>query len=185
MTSNVRFSCTYSAIINSETEVLPDQVPQIRGETARVEGSFSPNFRIENYTSKTFKKVRGDKDVAKIGEMVYVQVNWSLPSLYQKLSFYVDECVLNFSGKWSAYELPIIKNNCYAKAIDAKAENRNKGPQKRSSKFSYRSFSIHRKSIRNVQTLRCRMRICLVDNPCPYNPIASMCPNDVGFKFTI
>ena len=115
MTSNVRFTCTYSAIINSETEgvflnnglnfrkfqtknkrvfewpwrfyqlflskiiilkygtVLPDQVPQIRGETARVEGSFSQNFRIENYTSKTFKKVRGNNNVAKIGEMVYVQ----------------------------------------------------------------------------------------------------------------
>merc|ERR1712227_436950 len=179
------FICHYPALVKPEAVNYHSSFPQSQGTTIHQFGSFTNAFNVKIFKEPDFKKVLSGASLY-IGHMVYVQVLWDLPSLYHKLQFYVDECSINRPDLDNKLSVSIIKDNCYSCAVDAGILTKSHFVR-RKAKFRYRSFAIQRKSVQNLETMTCTLRICMMgkDNKCTLNLKDNDCPQDEGFEYGV
>merc|ERR1712007_259950 len=96
------------------------------------------------------------------------------------------ECAINRPDLKNNLSVSIIKKNCYSSTIEAGLLTKSH-LVRRKVRFQYRSFAFQRKSIKNIETITCSLRICMMasDNKCNLVTKDDDCPNDEGFEYGV
>ena len=76
-------------------------------------GSLHDGFKMDFYHDEKFEEKITNLDKFYIGSMVYIEANWSVHSLTNKINFFLDHCTIQQGAK----QVTIVKNNCYASAV--------------------------------------------------------------------
>lgn len=187
-TISVTFVCAFA----TSTSATADQIAinphvAVSGTAAEQEGSWAGTLALKYYQSNAFSTVLdAQTSTVYIGSTMFVQSEWSVSTLANKLHYYIDSCTIRDipdGGGAGGVSVSIVKNTCYAGAVGAAAIGDKVVGQ--NAQFQYTSFSFDTNSA-DDQELECTIKFCLptVTNDCP-DLSAVTCPTDAGFNYSI
>lgn len=114
------FKCRYSSIVGVDNSNSDDFLPEVSHDEIVAKGSFIDSFRLDIFQNDKFRRPIGSDRIL-LGHMVYGQITWGISSLYNKLSFYVDQCTVTISDSTLKRQkkITMIKKNCYSNTVEA------------------------------------------------------------------
>jgi hypothetical protein len=116
------------------------------------------SVKLSLSTDKNFSSKLNNLSLAFIGSKIYGRISWEIPSLENKLQFFIENCKVDIQDQI----INIIDQNCYLKTLGAKLEG-DGHVQSSHSTFSFTSFTIfNSKNLRGQkEDVICDIRICL------------------------
>ena len=180
--TQVQFQCRYKTELMISSEPI-DVATATALDMAIGIGSLKRGFSLNIYDNDSYQNVIGPADKVFIGATVFAKISWSLTTLEDSVSFYIDRCEIDLDGQ----DVAIVQDNCYAKAVSAKLLS---DPVLQSSevKLSYKTFTSTFGSTEQSALLKCVIRLCVnSENTCVIND-ANYCSNlrkISGYEFSI
>lgn len=177
----VEFQCRYRADFSTSSRPF-DVHMAVAEQKAIGDGDFKNGFSINLFQDSSWSTLVDENTKVYIGSTLFVQAEWTVNTLKSKIHFYIESCTVN-QGE---YDIAIIKENCYAAAVEASLYSTQHVVHNRA-RFTYKTFSIGQK-MSTKETLVCTVRLCVLgdSNACQLNAVDSECPNETsGFGYSI
>jgi len=177
--SKIEYECRYDKRVSLSSE----PVEMVRHSSSAVftgHGDLTNSFKMSVHDDATFL---GESERVYLGDTLFVRVEWLNNHASDRLAFFVDVCDVVQGDK----RISIVKNNCYARAVDAKFLSGESHLVTQRSEWSFSTFTSDADAD-HTQTVDCMVQFCVKGEYCPITVNSSSCPKsmpqDYYFGFT-
>ena len=170
------FVCRYSSFVDQKA--TEEKNFMTKNSQTVGHGRFGSKFDIGLFGSASY--AREARRPQEIGARAFVKVSWTPPRFSKSVRFFVKSCELLKNGEL----FPLIQNGCSSETLEVAQEAR-KSTYRREQRFSFRTFSTSKRHLTTVDSIKCKMEICMANSRgiCP-SISDSPCPSDAFYKFS-